>query len=140
MPALLQRGIFRRIGGGDGLQQTGRVGRRRRVLPRTSRERETHHQNKNKYENGYQAGSRAPAGTGEKSHRTTTGTSFFTAQTSATTHPIIVQPRKKLSSTIAVISRLLRARAMIDGRKYITNPKPKNGRKNAGKRCAITTS
>jgi hypothetical protein len=28
---------------------------------------------------------------------------------------------------------------MIDGRKYITNPKP-NGKKNAGKRCAITTS
>src|SRR5579864_7485984 len=30
---------------------------------------------------------------------------------------------------MARMSRLLRARAMIDGRKYITNPKPKNGRK-----------
>jgi hypothetical protein len=29
---------------------------------------------------------------------------------------------------------------MIDGRKYITNPKPKKGRKKPGKRCVITPS
>jgi hypothetical protein len=34
-----------------------------------------------------------------------------------------------LSRKIARRSRLLRARAIIDGRKYITNPKPKNGKK-----------
>jgi hypothetical protein len=38
------------------------------------------------------------------------------------------------------MSRLLRARAIIDGRKYITNPNPKKGRNNAGKRHVITTS
>jgi hypothetical protein len=63
------------------------------------------------------------------------GTSFFAAHTSATTHPIIVHPRKKLRTTIDVVSRLLRAKAMIDGRKYIRNPKPKNGKKNNDKRC-----
>jgi hypothetical protein len=41
---------------------------------------------------------------------------------------------------MAAVSRLLRAKATIDGRKYITNPSPKKGRKNAGKRCVITTS
>jgi hypothetical protein len=68
------------------------------------------------------------------------GASVFTAQTNATTHPITVHPRKKFSSTIAAVSRLLRAKATIEGRKYITNPNPKNGKKNAGKRCIITTS
>jgi hypothetical protein len=29
---------------------------------------------------------------------------------------------------------------MIDGRKYITNPKPTNGRKKPGKRCVINPS
>ena len=49
--------------------------------------------------------------------RTTTGTSCFTAQTNAMTHPIAVQPRKRFSSRIEVVSRLLRASAMIVGRK-----------------------
>ncbi len=49
---------------------------------------------------------------------------------------------------MADVSRLLRAKpyfifilinAMIDGRKYITNPNPKKGKKNAGKRCVIRT-
>ena len=51
---------------------------------------------------GCEAGLGTPPRSREKTHRTTTGTSVFTAQTSATTHPIIVQPRKKFSSTIAV--------------------------------------
>jgi hypothetical protein len=62
-------------------------------------------------------------------HLTTIGTSVFSAQTRATTHPIIVQPRKKFSSRIAVVSRLFLAKARIVGRKYITNPKPMNGKK-----------
>jgi hypothetical protein len=74
---------------------------------------------------------------GGRTHRTTMGMSVFTAHTSATTHPIIVHPRKKFSSTIAAESRLLRAKAMIDGRKYMTNQKPKNDKKNAGNRCVI---
>jgi hypothetical protein len=57
------------------------------------------------------------------------GASFFAAQTRATIHPITLHPKKKLSKKIASRSRLLRASAMIDGRKYITNPKPKKGRK-----------
>src|ERR1700686_3264405 len=64
-----------------------------------------------------------------RSYLTATGTSFFAAQTSATIHPITLHPRKRLSRKIARSSRLLRARAMIDGRKYIMNPKPKNGKK-----------
>src|SRR5579864_5084753 len=65
----------------------------------------------------------------ERNHLTIAGTSFFAAQTSATIHPITLHPRNRLSRKIASKSRLLRARAMIDGRKYITNPKPKNGKK-----------
>src|SRR5579864_1517673 len=62
---------------------------------------------------------------------TTTGASFFAAHTKATIHPITLQPRKKFSRKIASRSRLLRASAMIEGRKYITVPKPmpKNGKK-----------
>src|SRR5712664_414430 len=57
-----------------------------------------------------------------RTHLTTAGTSFFAAQTSAITHPITDQPRKRFSSRIAVVSRLLRAKAMIVGRKYIRKP------------------
>jgi hypothetical protein len=61
---------------------------------------------------------------------TTTGTSCFTAHTSATTHPIPVHPRNKFSRKIASKSLLLRPNAISDGRKYITSPKlPKNGKK-----------
>jgi hypothetical protein len=52
----------------------------------------------------------------------------------------MVHPRKKFRRRIPAMSRLLRARATIDGRKYITKPNPKNGRKNAGKRCVISAS
>src|SRR5258708_651721 len=69
-----------------------------------------------------------------QTHRTTMGTSVFAAQTSAITQPITVHPRKILSSTMAAVSRLLRASATIEGRKYITKPKPLKCRKNAGKR------
>jgi hypothetical protein len=62
------------------------------------------------------------------------GTSVFTAQIKATTHPITVHPRRRFNSRIAVMSRLLRARAIIDGKKYITNPNPIKCRKNAGKK------
>jgi len=64
-----------------------------------------------------------------RSHLTIAGTSFFAAHIRATIHPITLQPKKRLSRKIERISRLLRARAIIDGRKYITNPKPKNGKK-----------
>src|SRR5580704_3114622 len=60
--------------------------------------------------------------------------------TNATTHPITLQPRKKFSRKIASRSRLLRASAMIEGRKYITNPKPKNGKNNSPRRCMEKTS
>src|SRR6266567_6285925 len=70
-----------------------------------------------------------------RGYLTIAGISFFAAQINATNHPITLQPRNKLSRKIARRSRLLRARAMIDGRKYITNPKPKNGKK---KKCART--
>jgi len=63
------------------------------------------------------------------------GTSFFAAQTRATTHPIIVHPKKKFRRRMEVVSRLLRAKAMIVGRKYSRNPKPKMGKKNTAKRC-----
>jgi hypothetical protein len=53
----------------------------------------------------------------------------LTAQTNATIHPITDHPRKRFSSKIAVVSRLLRAKAIIEGRKYITKPKPKMGKK-----------
>jgi hypothetical protein len=38
---------------------------------------------------------------------------------------MMLHPRNKLSRKIARRSRLLRANAMIDGKKYITNGKPK---------------
>src|SRR5947209_6206087 len=59
----------------------------------------------------------------------TIGASCFAAQTSATIHPITLHPRNRLSRKIASVSRLLRANAMIDGRKYNTVPMPKNGKK-----------
>src|SRR5216684_8276443 len=49
--------------------------------------------------------------------RTITGTSALSAQTRATTHPIIVHPRKKFRSTIEAVSRLLRAKATMEGQK-----------------------
>jgi len=63
------------------------------------------------------------------------------AQTRATTHPIIVHPRKKFRSTIEAVSRLLRAKATMEGRKYITKPKqPTNGnRKNAETAIPLTS-
>src|ERR1035438_8300284 len=64
-----------------------------------------------------------------RSYLTIAGTSFLAAHTSATIHPITLHPKKMLSRKIARRSRLLRARAIIDGRKYITNPKQKNGKK-----------
>src|ERR1700730_11677249 len=72
--------------------------------------------------------------------RTMTGTSVLNAQTRATTQPIMVHPRKKFRSTIEAVSRLLRAKATMEGRKYITKPKPKNGnRKNAETAIALTS-
>jgi hypothetical protein len=67
---------------------------------------------------------------------TTIGTSVLTAQTRAMIHPITDHPRKKFSSRIAPVSRLLRAKAIMVGRKYITKPNPKNGKKNA-KGCIV---
>jgi hypothetical protein len=64
-----------------------------------------------------------------RNHLTTAGTSLFAAHTNATIHPIMLHPRKRLSRKIASRSRLLRARAIIDGRKYITNERLKNGKK-----------
>src|SRR5436305_6741883 len=65
---------------------------------------------------------------------TTTG-SFFAAQTRATIQPITLHPRKRFSRKIARRSRLLRASAINDGRKYMSsgrpNPRPKNGKKYA---------
>src|SRR3984957_9528697 len=63
------------------------------------------------------------------SYLTITGASFFAAQISATNHPMMLHPRKRLSRKIASKSRLLRASAMIDGKKYNKNGKPKNGKK-----------
>src|SRR3984885_10504587 len=63
------------------------------------------------------------------SYLTITGASFFAAQISATNHPMMLHPRKRLSRKIARRSRLLRASAMIDGKKYNKNGKPKNGKK-----------
>jgi hypothetical protein len=65
------------------------------------------------------------------------GTSFFAAQTRATIHPITLHPKKKLSRKIARRSRLLRANAMIDGRKYITKPKPKKWKKKNVERIGV---
>jgi hypothetical protein len=64
-----------------------------------------------------------------RSHLTIAGTSFFAAQTRATIHPMTLHPRKRLSRKIERRSRLLRAKAMIDGKKYIRNGKPTNGKK-----------
>src|SRR5208282_1088585 len=108
-----RRWELRRIRGSDGLQKSGSIWRRLRRLPRTGRERETHCQNKCEDE----ADSGTTAVDCTRTHRTTIGTSVFAAHTKATIHPIMVQPRKKFSSTIAVRSRLLLARAMIEGRK-----------------------
>src|SRR6266498_74725 len=69
------------------------------------------------------------------SYRITTGTSAFSAHTNAITQPMAVHPRKKFRTRIAPASRLLRANAMIAGRKYRTNPKPKIGGKKNAKRC-----
>src|SRR5208282_2051796 len=65
----------------------------------------------------------------------TAGTSLLAAQINATNQPITLHPRNKFSRKIASVSRLLRRRAMIDGRKYITRGKPSNGKKNTDKRC-----
>jgi hypothetical protein len=51
---------------------------------------------------------------------TRAGSSFATAQTIATTHPTIVQPRRRLSVKIAVAFVL--RRPTIDGRKYMNAP------------------
>src|ERR1017187_8042566 len=59
---------------------------------------------------------------------TIAGTSFLAAHTSATIHPITLHPRNRLSRKIESRSRLLRAKAMIDGRKYIKNGKPRSGK------------
>src|SRR5260370_2057320 len=72
--------------------------------------------------------------------RTITGTSALSARTTATTHPIIVHPRKKFRSTIEAVSRLLRAKATMEGRTYITKLKPTNGnKKNAGTAVPVTS-
>src|SRR5580700_3334757 len=72
--------VLRWIGRGDGLEESGRIGRRRRVLPRAGRKREVHHPDKS--EHGHEASLRTTSG-GRRTHRTTMGTSVFTAQTSA---------------------------------------------------------
>src|SRR5215471_15333651 len=63
--------------------------------------------------------------------RATTGESIFSAQTKVTTQPMAVHPRKRFKTRIETASRLLRAKAMMAGKKYSTKPKPKMGRKNA---------
>jgi hypothetical protein len=68
-------------------------------------------------------------------HLTTIDASCLSAQTSAMTHPIIVQPRRRFSTKIETASRFSRANAMIVGRKYRTNPNPKIGKKKNAKRC-----
>jgi hypothetical protein len=135
--------IFRCIGGRQGFEQSGRIGRRdRRILPRASGHGKAHRQNKSgkKRGNPRLRPTRRAENLRRKSHRTTTGTSDFTAQISATIQPIMVHPKKKFSRMMAAMSRLLRARAVIDGRKYITKPKPKIGRKNAANKWVMTAS
>jgi hypothetical protein len=84
-------------------------------------------------------GNRARKGITGPNYLATAGMSLFAAQTNATIHPITLQPRNKFSRKIASVSRLLRASAMIDGRKYNTNGKPKNGKKKRWARTIATS-
>jgi hypothetical protein len=108
-------------------------------VARARPERKTHRHNKCQKERKTNFARAAPRA--EQTHRTTAVMSAFTAHTKATTHPIIVHPRKKLSKTIPAMSRLLRAIAISDGKKYIAKLSPRKGKKkNAGKRFVINTT
>ena len=103
--------LFCGIGRRHGLKQCGRVGRRRLRLGGTCRHCKAGITNDTSMRKGLDHGF-------TNAYLTIIGTSFFAAQTRATTHPIIVHPKKKFRRRMEVMSRLLRAKAMIVGRKY----------------------
>src|SRR5579864_3026361 len=102
--------VLRGVGGRNCLQDSSRIGWWWHCMPRGTSDGRKNRQ----YQRCHPEAQRRH-GLG---YLAATTTSCFAAHTSATIHPITVHPRKKFNRKMASVSRLLRAIAMIEGRKY----------------------